>query len=229
MKNIFLVDADDTLLDFHGSSAKAIQASFAKFNLPWKEEYLPVFEKINGEFWARLERRELTRDELMERRFPFYLQALGFTEVDGKAFNQSFLTHLATHPVYNEGAEDFLRALQSIGRIYIVTNGTEWIQKSRFDIAKLWQYAKGVFVSQQIGFDKPAKEFTDYALSHIPQFALEKAVWLGDSLNADIKSANEANMTSIWYNPRQKEAIDGIFPDYTAKNFQEILKILRKI
>ena len=38
------------------------------------------------------------------------------------------------------GAEDFLRKLKSAGKVYIVTNGTYFVQKSRFDIAKLWDY-----------------------------------------------------------------------------------------
>ena len=31
MKNIFLVDADDTILDFHGASALAIRLAFEKY------------------------------------------------------------------------------------------------------------------------------------------------------------------------------------------------------
>ncbi len=65
MKDIFLVDADDTLLDFHGVSGKALQAAFAKSDLPWKEEYLPLFREVNDGFWQALERKELTREQLM--------------------------------------------------------------------------------------------------------------------------------------------------------------------
>ncbi len=229
MKDIFLVDADDTLLDFHGSSERALKGAFAALGLPWKEEYLPVFYQINDGFWERLERKELTREELMEQRFPHFLKALGFQDADGKAFNRSYLEHLSTHPVYNDGAEEFLRRLQALGRVYIVTNGTAWIQNSRFTIANLWQYATDAFISEKIGYDKPAREFTDYALSHIPQFSLERAVWIGDSLTADIKAANDAKMTSVWYNPCQKEGKTGIYPEYEAQSFQEILEILREI
>ncbi len=228
MKSIFLVDADDTILDFHGASAKALRFAFEQSGLTWKEEYLAEFRKVNGGLWEALERREITRAELMATRFHIFLKHLGYERFDGDAFNKVFLEHLATHPLYIDGAEDFLRTLGEIGEVYIVTNGTAWIQKSRFDISGLWGYAKDVFVSDVIGYDKPAKEYVDYVLSHIPNFEREKAVWIGDSLSADIRSAKVANVTGVWFNPQGKTAGGEAPPDYTARSFDEILSILQK-
>ncbi len=227
MKNIFLVDADDTILDFHGSSALALRAAFEKSGIEWKEEYLASFRSVNDGLWEGLERKELTREELMERRFPLYLVHLGLTEYDGNEFNRLFLEHLATHPLYIDGAQDFLRTLREMGRVYIVTNGTAWIQKSRFSLAGLYSYAEEVFVSQTVGHDKPAKEYTDYVLSHIPNFCRGNAVWIGDSLSADIKAANEAKIASVWFNPRRKKGAGEINPDFTATSFDEVIKWLK--
>ncbi len=229
MKSIFLVDADDTVLDFHGASALALRAAFAESGLTWKEEYLTEFKRINGGLWEALERKELTRKELMERRFHIYLKEMGLTEVDGDEFNKSFLNHLATHPLYIDGAQEFLTALGERGRVYIVTNGTAWIQKSRFDISNLWSYAKDVFVSDIIGHDKPAKKYTEYVIEHIPDFDREKAVWIGDSLSADIKAAKEAGITSVWYNRHKKAVGGGVTSDYVAESFEGILSLLERI
>lgn len=229
MKNIFLVDADDTILDFHGASAIALKTAFVESGIAWKEEYLTEFKRINGGLWEALERKELTRKELMDRRFHIYLAQMGLESLDADAFNQIFLKHLATHPIYITGAQEFLVELRKLGRVYIVTNGTAWIQKSRFDISNLWAYAEDVFVSDTIGFDKPAKAYTDYVVAHIPDFSTENAVWIGDSLSADIKAANEAKITSIWYN-RHKKAVSGqVIPDYTFENFEEILTFIQGI
>ncbi len=229
MKDIFLVDADDTVLDFHGASYMALRAAFEGSGVPFEEKLYKDFERMNAKLWEALERKELTRKELMSRRFHIYLRKIGFERLDGDRFNQLFLSHLANNPFYITGAEDFLKVLRGLGRVYIVTNGTAWIQKSRFEISKLPSYAEDVFVSDTIGFDKPAKEYTDYVISHIPQFSAERAVWIGDSASADIKAANEANITSIWFNRQGKVAPEGIKPDYTAKNFIEILDLLQKI
>ena len=68
-----------------------------------------------------------------------------------------------------------MKELNGAGRVYIVTNGTYSVQKSRFDIARLWDYAEEAFVSEKIGFDKPNKAYTDYVVSHIPDFDKSRA------------------------------------------------------
>ena len=165
----------------------------------------------------------------MERRFPYYLSYLGLKKIDGAAFNEKFIAYLSTHPVYLQGAESFLKTLNDMGRVFIVTNGTEYIQKSRFSISKLYSYAEDVFISDSIGYDKPAKGYTDYVIEHINGFDREKAVWIGDSLSADIKAANDAGIASIWFDRSEKTLEKEIKPDYIAKNFEEVLEILRKI
>ncbi len=224
-KDIFLVDADDTLLDFHGASERAMKYAFSAMGIVWEETYMQRFRVLNAGLWESLERKELTRDELMANRFPLFMKSLGLN-VDGKRFNEIYLEHLSTHPIYIDGAETFLQKLRGLGRVYIVTNGTEWIQRSRFTIANLWQYAEDTFISQTVGADKPAKAYTDYVISHIPDFALKRAVWIGDSLSADVKAANDAGIESIWFNPKKLPLSNKATPDYTVESFEQIFKIL---
>lgn len=223
----FLVDADDTILDFHGASRAALEAAFKAFGKEWREAYAEAFFKFNDELWQRLERKELTRERLIKERFPQYLDDLGFEDISGEKFNRKYLDYLAKNPVYLPGAKDFLKKLSEAGRVYIVTNGTYSIQKSRFDIAKLWDYAKDAFISETIGCDKPGKAYTDYVLSHIPGFDRAKTVWIGDSLTADVKAANEAGIDCIWFNPHDRSTDGKAFPDFEGDSYEEILEILR--
>lgn len=228
MKDIFLVDADDTILDFHGAAERAIEAAFTENGVEWKTEYMSTYRKLNAELWEALERKEITREWLMSQRFPIFLKHLGI-RLDGEAFNRVYIEHLSTHPLYLEGAQDFLKTLGKTGRVFIVTNGTESIQRRRFDISDLWSYAEDVFISEITGYDKPAKGYTDYVAAHIKDFDYARAVWIGDSLSADIKAANEANITSVWFNPHGKPVSEIAKPDYTVKNFMEIIEILKRI
>ena len=227
-KDIFLVDADDTLLDFHASSRLSLIQAFHDCGIPFQDEYLQTFATFNAGLWQRLERKELTRNELMARRFPLYLELLNITSVSGGEFNKIFLQNLSTKPIYMDGAIDFLQKLNQMGDVYIVTNGTAWIQKSRFDIANLWQYAKDVFVSDLIGADKPAKAYTDYVISHIPNFDKSRAVWIGDSLSADIQAAVDAQIDSIWFNPQGKPLKGSVKPTRETNSFEQILEFLTK-
>ncbi len=223
----FLVDADDTVLDFHASSRTALGAALKSFGEEWKEEYAMKFFSFNDTLWEKLEKKQLTRERLMRERFPAYLEMLGLEEIDGEEFNKKYIGYLSTHPVYMPGAEEFLKALNAAGRMFIVTNGTYSVQKSRFDIARLWDYAADVFISERIGFDKPAKGYTDYVLAHIPGFDAARAVWIGDSLTADIRAANDAGIASVWFNPKNKSTNGKAFPDYEAASYTEILEILQ--
>ena len=74
--NIFLVDVDDTILDFHTSAINAIRAAFLTYGVEWKEDYEREFVKFNTSLWAQLERKEITREYLHETRFPRYLKIL---------------------------------------------------------------------------------------------------------------------------------------------------------
>ena len=225
--NTFLVDADDTVLDFHGSSLAALKAAFKAFKKEWSEEYGTEFFAFNDMLWQKLERKELTRERLVAERFPAYLDRLGVDDVPGEEFNEKYLSYLAKHPLYLTGAEEFLSALRKAGRIYIVTNGSEKIQKSRFRIAKLETYAEAVFISETIGCDKPGKAYNDYVIAHIPGFDRARTVWIGDSLTADVKAANEAGIDCIWFNPHDKSTDGKAFPDYEADCYREILEILQ--
>ena len=118
-----------------------------------------------------------------------------------------------------------LTKLRRLGRVFIVTNGTKNIQQSRFDIVGLWSYAERVFISEEVGYDKPSKGYTDYVIQNIPDFDKKNCFWIGDSLSADIKAANEAGILSIWFNPQGKPLSNRAKPDYVASNFDEILQI----
>ena len=68
-KDIFLVDADDTILDFQKASANAIQDAFSYFGVQWEDRFATEYKLLNDELWERLERKELTRDRLHAIRF----------------------------------------------------------------------------------------------------------------------------------------------------------------
>ena len=226
MKDIFLVDADDTILDFQGASLAGLQEASTACGIEWCAENEKIFHTVNDALWEALERRELTREELLQRRFPLYFSALG-VEADANKFNEIYIHALATSPVYVEGAERLLKTLRSYGKIYIVTNGTAKVQRSRFVIAKLNERVDGVFISQDVGYDKPAVEYTNYVISRIEGFEKERALWIGDSLTSDIRPAKEAGITSVWFNPKNKPQNGKATPDYTVLSLDEIAELLK--
>ena len=115
MKNIFLVDVDDTILDFHGVSALALREAFSENGIVWQEALEREFRSFNASLWEALERKEITREELMRERFARFFKGMGMDNVDGYAVNRSFIRYISTHPIYFAGAEDFLQKLGEMG------------------------------------------------------------------------------------------------------------------
>lgn len=225
--DIFLVDADGTLLDFHASSLASLKAAFKAFKREWKEEYKEEFFSLNDELWQKLERKEITRERLLSSRFPEFLDRVGEDDIPGDKFNEKYIAYLSRHPQYYPGAEEFLDKLRSAGKVYIVTNGTYAVQSSRFRICGLDKKADGIFVSEKIGCDKPGEAYTEYVVSHIPGFDKRRAVWIGDSVTADISAANAAGIDSVWFNPDNLDTGGKGFPDYEGDSYAEILEILQ--
>ena len=111
MKNIFLVDVDDTILDFHASSAAALRYAFSKNAIEWTEELASLYQIFNDSLWRGLEEKKITRAEILSFRFTYFFESLGRKEVDGEAVNRDYLQYISTHPLYIDGAEDFLKEL----------------------------------------------------------------------------------------------------------------------
>ncbi|MBR7083471.1 MAG: HAD-IA family hydrolase, partial [Clostridia bacterium] len=91
------------------------------------------------------------------------------------------------------------------------------------------KYVDGVFISQEIGADKPSKEYFDRCVAHIPDFSLGETVIVGDSLTSDVLGGINAGIKTVWFNVRDAKPSDTIIPDYTITSLDELLPLLERI
>ena len=89
MKNIFLLDVDDTLLDFQRAEREQVIATLAEHGIAADESTADLFHIINDSLWKKLERGEITRDKLVVERFEILLEKLG-AKGDAKSLSRSF-------------------------------------------------------------------------------------------------------------------------------------------
>ena len=169
MKNIFLLDVDDTLLDFHRAEREQVIATLAEHGIAANESTADLFHVINDSLWKKLERGEITRDKLVVERFEILLGKLG-AKGDAKSLSLSFFEGMPRRAYAMTGAEEFLRKLGSRGRVYAVTNGAKALQRRRIASAGLAPFFTDIFISDEIGFNKPSAGYVNHVLSHIPDF-----------------------------------------------------------
>ena len=123
------------------------------------------------------------------------------------------------------GAEEAVDALSKKYRLFLASNGTASVQKGRMTSANLYRFFETVFVSQEIGHNKPSKAYFDACFSTIPGFDKEKAMIVGDSLSSDIKGGINAGIKTVWVNPDHKDCGE-IKPDYEIEYLHQLEALL---
>lgn len=223
MKDIFLLDLDDTLLDFKRAERENLTRTLAAVDIVLDEELYAKFHRINEELWKLLERGGITRERLIVERFERLFEECGIIQ-DARQASRRYMENFLTICYPFEGAGDFLAELKRRGRVYIVTNGGARIQEQHVKDAGFEDLLDDVFISESIGFNKPSKEYADYVKTHIPHFEKERAVWLGDSQTSDMGCAKVAEVDFVLFSPA------GAPPQYEgacARNFAEALELMR--
>lgn len=224
IRNI-LLDLDDTLLDFGVAEHAALMRTFEDFGIPADEAVMRRYSQINSNCWRRLERGEISRSEVLIGRFRALFAEMA---LPGRAeeVNARYEEYLAREHAFVPGAPALLEALYGKYRLYIVSNGTAKIQYSRIAGADIGKYFDGIFISEEIGYDKPDRAFFSYCFSQIPDFSREESVIVGDSLTSDMLGGRNAGVRTVWFNPAKKRDEIGATPDFEIQAPRQLLDIL---
>ena len=108
--------------------------------------------------------------------------------------------------------------------MYIVTNGIERVQSSRFAISGLSKYFEEIFISEAIGVNKPDVRFFERAIARIEDFEKDKAIIIGDSLSSDIAGGKAFGIDTCWVFSGADSASESA--TYIANSFDEILSVI---
>ena len=171
------------------------------------EDFQDVFHRENDKIWQSLEKGVITMDELFRIRFNLIFRAAGI-EADGVHFEKLFRKNLEKTAVPVDHARDFLKVMKSKYLLYAASNGPYGQQVSRLSQAEMDIYLDGFFISEEVGFSKPKKEFFDVCFSRLDGIRPEEALMIGDSLTADIGGAHDYGMKTCWFNRKHKKAPD---------------------
>lgn len=225
MMDTILFDLDNTLLDFDLAERIAIKKTLLHLKLEPTEKTLRRYSELNLAQWKLLEQGKLTRSAVKTRRFRILFEELGIERSVSEAA-QTYESLLGAGHYFMDGAEELLHALAGKYRLYLVTNGTARVQKSRMQSAGLHPYFEDVFISEEIGFDKPSREYFEHCFARIPNFCKQSAAIVGDSLTSDIQGGKNAGIATIWYNPGRIPNSSSILPDYEIHHLSEVEMLL---
>lgn len=223
---VVLLDFDDTLVDFHDAEVKAYAYLMNQYNVPEEKRNYEMFKKINQAHWEAFQRGEITKAEVLSHRFIETFHHYGMA-INGHEADVTFRDGLATAKIkWLEGVEAALDYLKSKYTLAIVTNGVTDTQKRRIAQTNLMSYIEHLFVSDEMGAQKPSHQFFDIVYETMPNYEKDDFVIIGDSLTSDIQGGINGGIDTIWYNHRQLENNTPITPTYTLKSMKAIDQIL---
>jgi HAD superfamily hydrolase (TIGR01662 family) len=232
-----LFDMFDTLMlivknhAFYGYSLKkthkflvenGVKVSFADF----KDAYIKARDALYVEADANLE------EPHFNARISNALGRLGFS-VNAKsgivtgatnAFCEGFMEYVRI----DEHAVEVLRKLQGKYKLGIVSNFAipECVVKllETHDLDKFFDV---VVVSAAVNKRKPSPEIFQQALKKLSVDAAE-TVFVGDTVDADIKGAKDMGMKTIFIERRAQKEAEEICPDQTIKSLSELATALER-
>ena len=226
MEFLFL-DLDDTILDFKKAEYIAIGKTIGEFGVEPTEEVRSRYHVINKWHWEQLEQGKLTRAEVLENRFKVLFEELG-VEVDAAAVARVYEKKLSQGHWFLPGAEETVDYLSKRYRLFLASNGTASVQKGRMTSANLYRFFETVFVSQEIGHNKPSKEYFDACFGSIPDFNPARALMVGDSLSSDIQGGINAGIRTVWVYPGHQDCGD-IRPDFEIEALHQLPALLETL
>ena len=226
IKFIFL-DLDDTILDFHRSEAVALRKTLQSLNVNPTDEVIARYSAINLAHWKALERKELTRGGVLTGRFRQLFEELGMN-VSPNVAQSLYEKNLSESHFFIDGAPRLLMTLSQKYPLYIASNGTTLVQTSRIASSGIGRYFKAVFLSEQLGADKPQIEFFERATGQIEGYNPSEAIILGDSITSDMQGGINAGMHTCWFNPHHRDN-HGITPEFEITDLAQFDSVLQKL
>ncbi len=228
MVEFLFLDLDDTILDFHKAERLALGKSFRGFGLEPTDTVMDRYSQINKAHWEKLERKELTREEVLVGRFEALFREFGL-EVDPERCARAYEDNLSVGHYFLPGAEEAVKALSKKYKLYLASNGTAKVQAGRLASANISRYFEEIFVSQEIGANKPERTYFERCFAKIPGFDKAKAMMVGDSLTSDILGGIQAGIRTCWVNPEGKPCRPDIQPDYEIQALHQLEALLETI
>ncbi len=199
-----LIDLDDTLWDFRRNSKIAMQEIYNDYELikyyDSFESFYDVYMTKNHQLWEQYAKGEITKNYLSLERFLYPLRIVGHENVElAKKIGEDFLYRTTMQTNLVEGAIETLEYLKSKNyTLSIISNGFIEVQYTKLRRSGLLPYFTNIFLSEEIGYQKPDMRFFQAVLEKLEAKPSDCLV-VGDNLQTDIQGAQNANINSVYF------------------------------
>ena len=199
-------DLDNTIWDFNSNSFDALYIALQKLQLLEVVGSYPVFfsiyREVNERLWELYRQGLMTKKVLSIQRFEESFEKNGTPLiVGGGVVNDAYLSEMPLQTKLVDGARNVLDYLHGSYEMAIITNGFKEVQYDKIHKSELSKYFRKIFISEEIGAQKPGKEIFEYAIKSM-NAPKKSSLMIGDSWEADIVGAKNFGIDHIYFNPK---------------------------
>ena len=246
MIRVILWDIDNTILSFDAAEKAALNKEFEEFELgEFNDEMLQCYVSINRKYWQALERGEITKPEVLVGRFEEFFKLYNLPVEKAAAFNKRYQDLLGDTICFHDDAYNIVKDFKGKVLQCAASNGTKVAQVKKLKNSGLDQLFELIFISEDVGAEKPSVEFFDKVLTDASTWLREneatclesngvyrgelkpsEVIIVGDSLTSDILGGNNAGIKTCWYNPKKLANDMNVKVDYEIQDLHEVMRLI---
>lgn len=224
MYKVIILDLDNTLIDFDLMEKACLEATLKNHGLPYDNQALQAYIAINHKLWQGLEKGLYDKKTILTARFEKWLNHYNLSG-DPVRLNEDYLSGMADHLVFIDGAKEVLDFVQDKYQVVMMTNGVLSAQEKKVQKGHLAKYFDHIIISDQVGFHKPQVEIYDYMMTLIGPVAKEDILMVGDSLSSDIQGGINFGIDTCWFN-KDKKDFNRKMATYEIVHLSQLIDIL---
>lgn len=208
-KHLFF-DLDHTIWDFDKNAEETLHELYHSYNLKdlglySADHFIETYTLNNHQLWAEYHIGKITKEKLRETRFSKTFIDLGLSpdHIPYK-FEDDYVNICPTKTNLFPKAHETLAYLKNKYVLHLISNGFKESTELKVSNNGLSGYFENVVISEVVGYNKPDKAIFDHALN-LANAGVTESIMIGDSLEADIRGAQNYGMKAIYFNPEGKE------------------------
>ncbi len=227
MYRYLFFDADGTLFDFNKAEEQAFFLMGQELNLQLQASHLASYKACNAACWKEFEQGTLSLNALKTKRF----ESFGNTaklHLDPYMASKIYQAHLSEQGILYAHSRSTLATLQERGyALYLASNGIADVQWGRIHKAALAPFFTQIFISEELGSQKPDPSFFSTMLGMAGlQEKKQECLMIGDSLASDIQGAHDSGIDSVWLNRDKSPLPSGVSPTFIHTSLSSLLDVL---
>ncbi len=209
LKHIFF-DLDHTIWDFDRNAQETLLELYEihklkDLGLHSAQDFIDLYGTNNQLLWKQYHLGQITKEKLRAERFRSTFLTLGVKpELVPHQFEDDYVRMSPSKTHLFDGATKVLGYLQKKYQLHIISNGFKETTLIKMDLSGLNPYFTQVIISEDVGVNKPDRAIFEYALNKA-MAKKEESIMIGDSLEADIRGAQDFGLEAIFFNPLKIE------------------------